>query len=522
MRTRQPVRRKVRRSQVAQPYSVPAPVYGWNARDSMAAMKKGDAISLENWFPTQAGVDLRSGSDEHVTGITGQGETLGSYRPPTGSHKLFAFAGTAAYDVSSAGAVGAAVLSSLSNARWQTTLFTTSGGNFLLAVNGADSMRSYDGTTWTTITGVSTPAITGVTTSTLVHVNVFKERVWYVQANTMDVWYSAAGAFAGALTKFALGSIFKRGGYLVAMGTWSVDGGTGPEDLAVFITSEGEVAVYQGSNPASASTWGLVGIYNVGAPIGRRCFLKYGGDLLILTVDGIVAASKSLTDRRTSGNKDLTDKISGAMSSATTLYGTNFGWEMTQFSEGGALILNVPTISGAQQQYVMNTTTSAWTKFTGWPANCFEVHNKQLYFGMSGEVRHAWTGTSDNGANIVADMVGAFDYFGSRIGNKIMKMMRPVIAWDANPAEIFMNTDVDFKIVTPTSAIALPSSAGSGVWDVGEWDEALWAGDLEMNKAWYGANGVGYAIAPHLKVSSASSRIQLVAFDYLYERGSPF
>ena len=506
------------RQRVARTHSVPAPVNGWNARDSIANMGRGDAFRLRNIFPTQSDVMLRKGMAAHATGITGQVETVASYRPPTGTHKMFSWAGTVVHDTTAAGAVGAAVVSGLSNARWQHVNFTTIGGNFLLAVNGADSMRMFDGSAWTAVTGASTPAITGVTTSTLANINVFKERVWYIQSGTLDAWYSAVGAFAGALTKFSLGSVFKRGGFLMAMASWTIDGGTGIDDLAVFITSEGEVAVYQGTNPAFAESWQLVGIFTIAAPIGRRCFTKFAGDLLIVTKDGVVPASKALIASRTTGAIALTDRISGAMSTAAALYSGTFGWELTQFGAGGMLILNVPVAVGAQVQYVMNSTTGAWCEFTNWYANCFQIHNDELYFGTNGAVRKAWTGTSDAGALIVGEMVGAFDYLGDKNGLKHVTMLRPVIGWDANPAEFLIGVDVDYIVQDPTGSVSFPSGGGS-VWDTGLWDSAIWGGDISFNRDWYSVTGIGYAIAPHLKISSSQAGVRVSAFDFVYQKG---
>ncbi len=45
----------------------------------------------------------------------------------------------------------------------------------------SDAPLLYNGTTWTSITGSSTPAITGVTTTTLDDVTLFKNRVWFIQ-----------------------------------------------------------------------------------------------------------------------------------------------------------------------------------------------------------------------------------------------------------------------------------------------------------------------------------------------------
>lgn len=499
---------------------------GWNSRDSIAGMRPDEAVQLTNWFPTSSDVQVRKGSAAHVTGILGvtdtgpeQVETLASYRPPSGSHKLFAFSGTRVYDVSAAGAASAPVVTGMTNGRWQTVNFTTAGGNFLICVNGTDDMLLYNGTSWAPIDAVSTPAITNVSSSNLIGLNVFKERVWYIEKASMSVWYTGVGAFSGALTELDLGSVFKKGGYLMAMGTWTVDGGAGIDDLAVFITSQGEVAVYEGTNPASSTTWALVGIFNIGAPLGRRCVQKYAGDLLIATLDGIVPASKSFTEDRVSSAVAVSDRISGAMGDAAEAYNANFGWEITLYPKGGALLVNVPKATNAQVQYVMNTTTGAWCDFTGWAANTFEIHNDELYFGMLGEVRKAWTGTSDVGVAIVAEAIGAFDYFGTRSGQKHLKMVRPVIGWDSNPTEFLIGVDADFLTQTPTGAITFSGGSG-GLWDTATWDGSLWGGEVRLNNLWYTAFAMGYALALHLKVSTNAAQVRWAATDYIYESGS--
>ena len=134
---------------IASTVTFPAPTGGWNARDALASMGKGDAVILDNFVPKTTEVILRPGSSDHVTGITGTVETLSVYAKANGSYQMFAAAGTAIYDVTVAGAVGAAVQSGLSNARWQTVNFATAGGKFTVWVNGADAARYWDGSAWT-------------------------------------------------------------------------------------------------------------------------------------------------------------------------------------------------------------------------------------------------------------------------------------------------------------------------------------------------------------------------------------
>ncbi len=115
---------------VSQPVSLPAPVGGWNARDSLTSMAPNDAVTLTNWYPATTECVLRSGYTKHSTGITGQVETLMAYSGGA-TDKLFAIAGGKVYDVTSSGAVGAAVVTGLTNSRWGYTNIATSGGNFL-------------------------------------------------------------------------------------------------------------------------------------------------------------------------------------------------------------------------------------------------------------------------------------------------------------------------------------------------------------------------------------------------------
>jgi hypothetical protein len=84
---------------VAASMSIPAPISGWNARDSLADMDENDAVNLINFFPQTSDVLVRKGYTQHVTGMPAQTESLLDYASPT-AQKLFAASGTAFYDVS--------------------------------------------------------------------------------------------------------------------------------------------------------------------------------------------------------------------------------------------------------------------------------------------------------------------------------------------------------------------------------------------------------------------------------------
>ncbi len=151
--------------------------------------------------------------------------------------------------------------------------------------------------------------ITGKNSNTFAYVNLFKERLYFVEKNSLSFWYLPVDSINGAVSEFPLGGIFKNGGYLQAMGTWTIDAGYGVDDLAVFVTSNGEVAVYKGSDPSDPTDWALIGIWNIGQTFARKCVFKYGGDILLLTQQGLVPLSAGLQSTRLDPRVNITDKI---------------------------------------------------------------------------------------------------------------------------------------------------------------------------------------------------------------------
>ena len=508
----------LRRNQIARAVMVPAPIGGWNARDGLAAMPPEDAVILQNWFPTPSGVELRQGSNTWATGLGNQVNTLMPFNPQSGNGKLFAAAGGSIFDVTNSGPVGAALVSGLSNANWSYENFATPAGPFLLAVNGADGYYVYNGTSWQSVTATSSPlSITGVTPSSLSFVQAFASRVWFIQGQSLNAYYLPVISVGGAASVFPMQQIFRRGGYLIAMGVWTVDGGYGMQDYLCFATSQGEIAIYGGTDPSQASTFQLVGVYQLGTPVSNRCFLKYGGDLLYLGKDGLGPISRLLASSRVNTQVDLTCKIQGAVSAAATSYAANFGWGMVLFPPANALVLNIPISVGSQQQYVMNTITGAWCNFTGWNANCWERFNDQLYYGGNGVVVNAWTANlDDNGSAINAEGLQAFQTFGS-MQQKQFTMARPLLQVSGVPGILLgLNTDFDFTAPVGNPSFSQPPY---GLWDQGLWDQAIWGSSSTVLSNWEFASGVGTWGALHMKVSALDCSVLWSATSYLMQDG---
>ena len=499
--------------------SIPSPVGGWNARDSIANMDPVDAVQLTNLFPNVNNVVLRGGYTNWATGLPGQVQTLSNYSSGT-ANKLFAWAGTAIYDVTATGAVGAAVKTGLTNAKWEYINVTTAGGSYLYCVNGTDAPLLYNNTTWESITGISTIAITGVTTTTLSNITLHKNRVWFIQKDTLKAWYLPTNAVGGAAQALDMSAIAKFGGTLVDLSTWTIDaGGNGVDDHLVFITSQGETIVWSGTDPSDPDAWSLSGVWSLGEPIGNRCLMKYGGDILLLTMDGLIPLAGSLQSSRLDPQVALSDKIQGAFNAAAQNYRSNFGWEIFYSAKHSALWVNVPFSEGSQQQqFVSNNITKSWANFTGWAANCWETFSDDPYFGGNGVVGKAWTPTYvDNVSNIQSVALQAFNYYESRGVKKYWTRARPSIFSDGQPA-IAIGMNVDFDVSDTTAALSFnPTSVG--LWDTGVWDTALWGSGLQITNNWQGITGIGYCGSIQFKSSSSGIQIQWASTDVVYQTG---
>jgi hypothetical protein len=361
--------------------------------------------------------------------------------------------------------------------------------------------------------------ITGKNSNTFAYVNLFKERLYFVEKNSLSFWYLPVDSINGAVTQFPLGGIFKKGGYLQAMGTWTIDAGYGVDDLAVFVTSNGEVAVYKGSDPSDPTDWALIGVWNIGQTFARKCVFKYGGDILLLTEDGLVPLSAGLQSTRLDPRVNITDKIFFAISQAADLYANNYGWQMNYFAKVNMLIVNIP-VTGGSEQYVMHNITKSWARFTNLNANCWESSGEDMYFGGIGYVGKFYDTFADAGTNIRGFVQQAYSYFESRGQLKRFTLVRPILQTDNGLPSVLCGISVDFETVDLTNQISFnPSILQTGEWDVDTWDNANWGGGLVTTKIWQGVTGLGYAGSVSLNVVSQGIEFHWASTDYVMERG---
>ena len=397
-------------------------------------------------------------------------------------------------------------------------------GTFIVTVTGANTftytMATAPGTDAGTVGSYTVSyAITGVNSNKLVHVNLFKNFLFFVEENGLKAWYLPVGQVAGAALSLDFGGYARNGGFLQAMGTWTLDAGQGADDYAAWVTNNGEVIVYTGTNPSSADTWSLEGIWQLGQTFTRRCFLKFGGDLLLLTQDGLSPLTASLQSSRLDPRVNLTDKIYYEISREISLYSTNFGWQIIYFAAENMLIINVPSTEGIQQ-YCMHTISKAWCSFSDISATCWELNFDKIYFGGNGFVGQFWNSYSDDGSNINAQVQQAYSYFDSPGQLKRFTMIRPIFQTDNGLPGILVGVNTDFDAQNSLGAVSFNAiSSTLGTWDNATWDVEVWGGDLALTKLWQGVTGIGYSGGIIMKVATQGIDVHWVSSDYVMERG---
>jgi len=502
---RQPVRPSTQR-RVSTQRAIPAPVGGWDAQSPLAEMPEDRAVILDNFIPRAGFIEFRRGYrkwQETPLPVS----TIMAYR--SASAELFAAAGDTIYDVTSDQGLLTPVYAGAASDRWQWINYANDAGTFILAANGVQDPIYYNGTIWQDSVITGTSGFITLDPETLIDVMEHKGRPFFVQKDSLRVWYLAPNAIQGTANLLDLGPVFEKGGTILCQATWTVDGGSGADDLAIWVTTEGQVAVYQGIDPSDANDWALVGVYDVGYPLSRRSLIKYGSDLVIVTSDGVIPLSQALQlDRAQENLVALTQRIQNAFQDSTQRYRRNFGWEGTLYPKGSLAIFNIPTVEGSRSvQYVQNIQTGAWCRFIGINAFTWSVWQDSIYFGATDGI-YLWDdGYSDEESDIVGDLKTAFSYFGTRGTLKKFQMLQPVLRLGEG-VEPAIEILTDFKEQIPTATPTVIRISGS-LWDDGLWDGASWGTATETRDSWTTVTGIGYCGAVRIRLTVSPRVIDL-------------
>jgi hypothetical protein len=486
---------------------------------------------MENWIPGLSTIVSRYGTKlwNLLSGV----KTIHPYNSSV--NKLFGFTNSGVFDVSVEGVVTDQSVA-ITSGKVRAINFSAANTQYLICCNGVDKVLIYNGATWKFLDSLSTPALTfpGGSTFTSADITVIKEhqtRLWMLPKTGLSAYYLDIAAIGGTLTEFPMGSIFRRGGHFVDMETWTVDGGSGTGDYFAFLTSEGEVAIYSGYDPTQATTWGWVGVFFVGVPIGDRPLQRYGGDMVVLTLNGIGVLSKLMASAEISNAAMLSDTINKSFANVTSLYQNNYGWQIHESPKDNLFLVNIPTVDGANsEQYVMYNLTNTWTKFTGLDCTCMAQFKGELIFATpSGSISRY---TSDAQYTDLSNpfrlfIQFAYSFLGTKGNKKKPVVLKPLLRITNVKAQIYemsgltWGIDKDFANRPEISEVSevpfiYADIIGTGI--IGGLQIGAHELVLQSNHAI--ACMPGFAFSPQLEMYSQGSRWEFMGLQALVVYGN--
>lgn len=493
--------------------TISAPYSGWNTRDPLDQMKPSYATKLVNIFPDQGYVRTRNGYVLHCnTSESADVETLIEYPLPNGTTQLVAGCNGKLLNVttSTASTIG----SGFTEDKWQHDIMN----NVLVLVNGAEAPRHWDGMTLTTPSYTAHAGHGGLDTTKFIQVVQYKNRLYFVEKNSCKVWYGDPDSIVSQLRSIDLSYVLHRGGAVAFCCPWSRDTGAGLQDYLVAVSTEGEVLIYEGTDPNDPAAWGLIARFFLTPPVaGRRAYFNLGSDLLIVHRAGITAIGTLLSQGNDAKYAVVTDVINRSFLDATASFGNLDGWCCMYHPAGQALYVNIP-VTGAPEQFVMNPTIGAWTRYVSLPALHWALMEGDIYFGSTGgKVYKADTGDRDLTSTIKAELKTAYNYFGDRASIKRFTLLRPSVK--AETGYTFqLAVDVDFK----TADYSAVSVGTASLWNTAIWDVALWAAPRVSSDDIYSLTNIGRAAAMSLAIETTLGGFELFAAAITFERGGLF
>jgi hypothetical protein len=515
----------------------PAPTRGIIQSENEAYMQPGGSVVQDNWVSTMRGVKLRGGTIRWCV-LPETTPVISAFEYKSGvNERMFVGNSTKLYDVTSpAGAPLAPILVKSGQtsgnyvaAHFENAAVSALGTNWLIVCNesGDYPLRTSDGISWVTLDGtiagvasdgasrITGPAGTNVAVGrNLSYVWKYRNRLYFIEKNSMNAWYLPIDAVGGVLTKIPLAGATTKGGELLFGSVFSLDAGDGLDDKNVMATTEGEVLIFTGTNPADPANWRQEGRWVISPPLGMNAHFQSGGDLLILTVDGIVPITQAIS-------KDIAQlELAVLTRNIKPLWRQNVNekrlssWTAKKWDEYGGLFISIPGGDpGNRYSLVANNVTvteggaAAWCRFS-YDATCFIRLRGDMFFGTQGGIiMQCERSGTDDGLPYVCILVGGWETFGAPANTFVWHQSRAVF----HSNQVFkpqLSAAVDYIVTLPPAPPPGPEPGILEVWDQGLWDAARWDQPSPglapvRNTMWVSIGKTGFAHAPVIQVTIA-------------------
>ena len=523
----------------------PVPIGGINTRDSVMTLGPEYGYIVNNMLARPTGLEVRRGYREWLPkdfSFFDEVRTLMYFAGPGDfGNKLFACPAAVdspIYDISTPnlppGAPFVAGVGAFRPGEFSWTNTTTPFNAFLCTVlRGVGYFTYTPSEGWKQIEDGTDPGKIefepGVTTANMMFIFTYKNRLWFLEEDAARAWYLDTNQITGKAEPLVLGKFLKHGGGLAFACDWTYDAGSGMDDNLIFVGGNGDMLIYEGSDPES--DFRIKGQWYIGrVPPGRRGWSQYGGDTVIITEYGIVSVSDMVSGRITNPQDQSTvgSKYNPTIARFVSDNINNYYWQITSHPNEELLYITAPALDpdfNTQVGFSMSHFSKAWATHNNIPTFCLVVYQGLLYTGSrDGKVYLMFSGDKDGasydgtvaGTEVTGTFQTAFNDMGSPTMNKRASRVRLLGISDGKPSFLaYIRSEYNFTL--GVAATPNPPTAGS-LWDVGLWDEATWQSRTATLKKWFGVSGFGKKLAVQISVRAAGKTL-LTDYEVTFTEG---
>jgi hypothetical protein len=529
---------------------LPMPLGGLNYVDSTLSMPPTDAYLLDNIVVRPFGCEVRKGWRYWLpmaNAFPAEVRTIMTFgaRDPVDT-KMFCSTseGTSpVYDITLPNAAPALSMTPSTQptilGEWYYTNFASPAKNYLCMVAAGAGYYTYslaDG--WVEhvdgagVGEIEFPVGDSTSTKDFCFIWVWKSRIWFLKKKSSVAYYLPINSIAGKVQPFDFGSQLDHGGDLAFGVNWTYDSGKGIDDSLVIVSREGDVLVYQGTDPASIDTFSMQGVWYCGrVPYGRRGFCTHGGDLLILNEYGVTALSDLVSGRlhTSSISGTLAFKMNPRLARIISGNSNNPYWFLIPYPSEEFLLVGTPFFNettGIRQSFIMNSIMNAWSSVSELDMLCAEVYNGDLIVGTrTGQVIRAFTGFADGvssdgtdtGSEVTGRIQTSFNDLGSATMNK--RLLRTKVYGFAEAEPSIYCTFKSEYVLNELLSTPAPVQITIPAWDTALWDTDIWQTANGSFHRWIGVSAFGKKMSFQCAVRGAG-RVLMTDYEVLFEQGN--
>ena len=245
--------------------------------------------------------------------------------------------------------------------------------------------------------------------------------------------------------------------------TWSMDAGDGLDEKCIFGTDLGEILIFTGTDPSNAANWRQEGRYDLSPPLGMNGHIQIGGDMLVVTVDGIIPLSQAIA--KSPGQLDLamlTRSIEVRWHEEVAAK-RSWAWSIKKWDENSTIFVTTPGDPPGLRHCLLanNTTGSSGARYTKRDATWFIRSRADMYFGtQDGFIMQAERTGKDElfdgntqaikPMSYLATLVGGWEMFGAPANQVVWHQARAAFRTSANePFQPQLAATVDYVVTLP-------------------------------------------------------------------------